>query len=788
MKKQTCLTCKKKQIVRQRFFNTMVGMTIIVANALTGCKQSTQPVDYVNPFIDSHKSRWIFFSSACRPFGMVNLSPDTNVEGPWNSSYLYDSTYIKCFSHIHAWEMSGIPVMPVVGEMKGHLGMEVYKSSFTHEGEIARAGYHKIFLKDYNIWVELTSTCRVGMHRYTFPKSEKAFIYFDTGAFLANSPMEFSSVSKVSDTEIEGMSLMGPTFAKRRPKATPVYFVAQLDKPMKSFGGWVDHRVTGDNVGQISGKDAGAYLGFSTKEGEQVQMKVAISYVSIEQARKNLNAELTHWNFDQVKKESFDEWNGELGRIRVEGGTEAQKIKFYTDLWHAQLGRRTVSDVDGKYLDMTGPAPRTGQAPLRADGKPWSHHNYDAWWGTHWNLNILWSMAYPERLDAFCNTMISMYRDGGLIDRGASGGNYTFVMIGDPSVSLFAAAYNKGIRNYDTALAYEALRKNAFTGGDRDHAGYEWNNPATGGGMKYYLDMGYVPYDRTDGYGFHHTATSSMTLEYSYQDWCLAQMAKTMGKDDDYRLFMERSKNYKNVWNPDKGFMYPRAMDGSFPEEYEPAIQKWQSHMCESNAAVYSHYVPHDMPGLIELFGGREKYVERLNWQFEKGKEIEFKDKENEEFWTQFTNQPGVGMAYLFNHAGAPWLSQQWVRTVKDAFSDITPYGGYHGDEDQGQMGGFGALMAIGLFAVDGGAAFDPVYEITSPIFDRIEIELNPDYYPGKKFTIITRNNSRENIYIQSAMLNGQLLNTYYFPHSEFIKGGTLELELGPEPNKQWGR
>ena len=745
------------------------------------------PVDYVDPFIDSHKSRWIFFSSASRPFGMVNLSPDTNVEGPWNSSYLYDSTSIKCFSHIHAWEMSGVPVMPIVGKMTGHLGMETYKSSFTHDGEIAKAGYHKVFLKDYNIWAELTSTCRVGMHRYTFPESDEAYILFDTGAFLANSPMDSSSVRKVSDTEIEGMSLMGYSNSKRRPKQTPVYFVAQFDKAMIGFGGWKDKALVSGEPQIIEGKDAGVYLRFKTQKGEQIQIKVAISYTSIAQARKNLNAELTHWDFDKVKQESFDEWNEELGRIRIEGGTEAQKVKLYTDLWHAQLGRRIVSDVDGKYLDMTGESPRVGQAPLDKNGKPWPHHNYDSWWGSHWSLNILWSMAYPDVLDGFCNAMISSYKDGGLIDRGLSGGNYTFVMIGDPSVSLFAAAYNKGIRNYDTETAYEALRKNAFLGGDRDRAGYEQRVPATGGGMKYYLDMGYVPIDRTDGVGFHHQATSAMTLEYAYQDWCLAQIAKKMDKMDDYAYFMKRSQNYRNVWNKEEGYMYPRKMDGSFVTDLNPARGGRDYGFCESNAAIYSHYVPHDMKGLIELFGGDDAYVKRLNEQFEKGEKKGFRHNDDEDFWTQYTNQPGTGMAHLFSHAGYPWLTQMWVRKVKDAYSDITPYGGYYDDEDQGQMGALGVLLAIGLFSVDGGAAVEPTYEITSPIFDKVEIDLHPDYFPGKKFTIIAKNNSPENMYIQSASLNGKPIKTFYFPHSEFIKGGTLEIVLGPEPNKQWG-
>jgi predicted alpha-1,2-mannosidase len=768
----------------------MFGWPFLLVMLFYSCKDgegARSPADYVNPFIDSHKSRWIFFSSASRPFGMVNLSPDTNVDGPWNSSYMYDSTYIRCFSHIHAWEMSGIPVMPTVGEMRGHQGMNVYKSAFTHEGEIAKPGYHKVYLADYRVWAELTSTCRVGMHRYTFPQSDQSCILFDTGAFLANSPMDSSSVRKVSDQEIEGMSVMAPSFSRRRPKSTPVYFVAQFDKPMKAFGGWINNELVQGTVEQVGGKDAGVFVRFDTKEGEQIQVKVAISYTGIEQARKNLQAELTHWDFERVKKESFEEWNEMLGKIRVTGGTEKQTIKFYTDLWHAQLGRRTVSDTDGKYLDMTGDTPRIGQAPPDRNGKPWPHHNYDSWWGSHWSLNILWSMAYPEVMDGFCNSMLSTYKDGGLIDRGISGGNYTFVMIGDPSVSFFAAAYNKGIRNYDTELAYEALRKNAFLGGDRDHGGYEHQVPATGGGMKYYLDMGYVPYDRTDGIGFHHSATSAMTLEYAYQDWCLAQIAQKMGKQEDYELFMKRSQNYRNVWNPDAGYMYPRMMDGSFLKDCNPARGGRDIGFCESNAAVYSHYVPHDMKGLIELFGGNNVYAERLNEQFEKGERNGFRHNDEEEFWTQYTNQPGTGMAHLFSHAGYPWLTQKWVRKVKEAYGDITPYGGYYDDEDQGQMGALGVLMAIGLFEVDGGCAAEPAYEITSPIFDQVEIALNPAYYPGKTFTIKTENNSPENMYIQSARLNGKPLERFYFSHNEFVKGGILEIILGPEPNKQWG-
>lgn len=745
-------------------------------------------VDLVNPFVDSHRSRWFFFSSACRPFGMVSLSPDTDTEHSWGSGYLYDSKQIRCFSHVHNWQMSGVAVMPTVGEFKGHLGMNAYQSAFTHDGEIAKPGYHKVKLTDYDITAELTSTMRVGFHCYTFPKSDASYILFDTGAFLAHGPTAYSEVWKVSDKEIAGWEMMERT--GRRPKDTPVYFYAQLSKPMDKVVSWREGRIeSNSNPERISGKNAGMAVRFKTEKDEKVMLKVAISYVSVEQARKNMLTELSGWDFEQVKQSSFSEWNDWLGRIEVEGGSREQQIKLYTDLWHALLGRHVVSDADGHYMDMTSDFPRIRQIPLGEDGKPlYNHHNFDAWWGSHWSLNILWSMAYPEVMDNFCNTMIDMYQNGGLIPRGPSGGNYTYVMIGDPAVSFFASAYNKGIRNYDAELAYEGLRKNAFVGGIRDHAGYEHSKTAYSGGMKYYEEWGYVPDGRKDVEGMHTTG-ASMTLEYAYQDWCLAQMAKTMGKLQDYEFFMKRSKNYRNLWNPESGYMQPRGEDGNWLPYFDPLELTEKGGFCESNSAIYSHYVPHDMAGLIELYGGADQYVKRLNANFEKSESYGFfrSNKTKEGNWTDYGNQPGTGKAHLFSYAGAPWLTQKWVRKVKAAYCDVTPYGGYRDDEDQGQMGALGVLMAIGLFEVDGGCAEKPFYEITSPLFDKVTIHLDNRYYSGKTFQIITKGNSTDNMYIQNASLNGKKWNKCWFYHEDFIKGGTLELKLGAKPNKKWG-
>lgn len=748
-----------------------------------------KPVDLVNPFVDTHNSRWFYFNSATRPFGMVNLSPDTDTKTDWSGGYLYDSKMIRCFSHIHGWQLSGVAVMPTVGEFKGHLGMDAYQSSFGHEDEIAKPGYHKVVLKDYGITAELTSTTRVGFHRYTYPENNESYIILDAGAFLAFSPTVYSKTWKVNNQEIAGYAVMGKT--GRRPKDLPVYFVARLNKPMEQFVCWRDNLLTGEPTDTIDGVNAGAAIKFQTRKNEQVLMKVAVSYISVDQARLNMDAELAHWDFDRVKQDSFDEWNTWLDKIEVKGGTEKQQIKFYTDLWHSLQGRRITSDVNGKYPDNTGHIPRIGQKQLGKDGKPlFPHYNFDAWWGSHWSLDILWSMVYPKLMDGFCNTMVDMYKDGGLIPRGPAGGNYTFVMIGDPSVCFFAAAYNKGIRNYDTKLAYEGLRKNAFIGGSRDHAGYEHDKVAYGGGMQYYLERGYVP-EGINAKGMHRDG-AAMTLEYAYQDWCLAQMAMNMGKKEDYDLFMKRALNYKNIWNPETKHMHPRKMDGSWMTKFEPVGSKepYTLGFCESNAAIYTYFVPQDVSGLTELLGGKEQFICRLNKQFEKSEKFGFiTDKKNPDSgWVDYSNQPGTGMAHLFNHAGAPWLSQKWVRKVKEALSDITPYGGYNGDEDQGQMGALGVLMAIGLFEEDGGASAKPTYEITSPIFDRITIHLDNNYYSGKTFVIETKNNSSENAFIQSAKLNGKEWNNYWFSHEDFAKGGKLEITLGSEPNKLWGK
>jgi predicted alpha-1,2-mannosidase len=747
--------------------------------------QGKEPADWVDPLIDSANSRWIFFSSACRPFGMVNLSPDTSAQGAWNSSYCYHKGSICGFSHVHAWELGAVSVMPVAGNVDSTAGPDAFRSPFRHDDEVCQAGYHAVTLDRYKIRVELTSTPRVGFHRWHFPAADGR-VAINLAEGTVSVPVPDALLRQVGDAEVEGWQIDGPTDANRRPKATTIYFVARFDRPIQGFDGWVGKQRR-SGVREVHGKNCGAIVRCATAAGGLLQMKVGLSYVSIEQARRNLDAELPHWDFDRVRRESREEWNRWLGKIEIEGGSDVQRKKFYTDLWHALLGRRLTSDVDGKYCDMTGPTPRVRQIPLDAHGNPrYRHYNSDAFWMTFWNLNQVWGLAYPRTYSEFINFFLDMYRNGGLIPRGPTGHNYSFVMIGAHSTPLIVGAYMKGIRDFDVAAAYEGMRKNHLPGGLMGHGNYE-HQSAVGGGVEDYIRLGYIPIDGRPK-NVWLAESGSATIEYAYDDWCLAQMAKALGKEDDYRAFMRRAENYRNLFDRQTGFMRPRLRDGSWLAPFDPLSCKgW----CETNPAQATFWVPHDVEGSIRLLGGREKFTRRLDEAFRRSAELKFvapDEAKSELGYMDYGNQPSTALAHLFNYAAAPWLTQKWVREVKErTYGGATPDLGYRGDEDQGQMGGLGVLMAIGLFQVSGGAEIDPVYEITSPIFDRVTIHLDPDYYPGRKFVIVARNNSARNCYIQSATLNGRPLARPWFYHRDLVKGGQLELVLGPEPNKNWG-
>lgn len=748
--------------------------------------------DLVEPRVDAANSRFFYFSSASRPFGMVNLSPDMELDGVWNTGYRYNIDTIKCFSHIHCWELSGIPVLPTTGVFKGQLGPSQYGSLYSHADEIVKPGYHKVVLKNYHIKAELTSTTRVGFHRYTFPRSEESHILFDFTTVLGSSGTQSAKTFRTSDHSLRGEVTMAPTV--RRPKPVTVYFAVEFDKPFSFFGGWKDGKII--NIqDRLEGEHTGVYVRFATKQDEVRQMKVAISYVSVQEAEKNMAAELPHWDFDRVVRESAAEWDQWLGRIEVEGGTDTDRRRFYTDLWHALQGRRIVSDVSGTYIDNTGAKPRVGHIPLGADGKPkFKSYNSDSFWGAQWSLNTLWHLVYPEVTEEFVNSLLQMYTDGGLIPRGPSGGNYTYVMTGAATTPFIVSAYLKGIRGFDVQQAYEGMRKDHFPGGMMSKAGYE-HNTFKGGGVEEYIQFGYIPYPLSQTkYGYHQDG-SAQTLEYAYQDYALAQMAKALGKKEDYQLFSKRALNYKNVFNKEIGWMWTKNREGKWNTPID--ILQYEHGFVEGNAAQYTWWVPHDVKGLIELMGGTEKFTEKLNAAFTSarghgfvsGKSENPKDQELlRKIYINYGNQPCMETPFLFNYAGKPWLTQYWTRQLVDSvYSGISPQKGYSGDEDQGLMGSLAVLLKTGLFSTNGGTSEKPFYEITSPLFNKITIHLNNKYYPGKTFVIEARNNSAKNVYIQSARLNGQSWNQAWLLHEVLVKGGHLVLQMGSKPDKAWG-
>ncbi|MCX2678639.1 GH92 family glycosyl hydrolase [Galbibacter sp. EGI 63066] len=772
---------KLKKIKRTRI-NDLVRISVILF-FIVSCKdkqeaftQKERYVDKVYPLLDTENSRWFFFTSASRPFGMVNLSPDTEINGAWGSGYRYKTDTIKGFSHIHAWQMSGLSVMPVTISDNNEIFTDFY-SKFSHKNELISPGYHSVELDRYRIKAALTSTKRVGFHKYVFSENKKGGILFNLNTVLGPCENMEGTLEKTGISTLSGKLVAAPTH--RRPKPLTIYFNAQLNVPIVS----VEHD-----------SDTGNYLVGLDSINDAVLMKVGISYTSIKNAVNNMQKELPHWNFNQVVEDSKIEWDGLLSRIKVEGGTEKDQKRFYTDLWHALQGRRIINDANGAYPDNTGKQFRVGQLPLNSDGTPkFNHYNSDSFWGAQWTINTLWGLVYPEIMNEFTLSLMQYYQDGGMIPRGPSAGNYTFVMTGASTTPFMVSAIQKGIVKNDLEAIYKALKKNHIPGGIMGKAGYE-HNTDIGGGLKYYLENGYVPYPLPEGGGFGgHQDGSSQTMEYAYQDWTLAQLAKKLKHIQDYHYFMKRAENYKNVFNEEVGWMAPKDIDGKWKLDFDP--YQYENGFVESNAAQSTWFVPHDIKGLASLMGGDKKAAEKLNNQFIAAQKSGFTSGNSHEaelhpeysrIPINYGNQPSIQTAFIFNKLDRPDLTQYWSRKVVDSvFSDLNSSSGYNGDEDQGLMGSLAVLMKIGLFQMNGGTEENPEYQIGSPIFDKITIELNKDYYPGEVFEIKSINNNSDNIYVDDIKLNNIPIKGQKIMHQDIVEGGTLTLEMTSSPSKR---
>lgn len=741
-------------------------------------KQYSEAVEWVDPYIETNRGRFFYFITGQRPYGMIGAAPMTKNWNNGGGGYAYFSNEILGFPQIHAWTISGLNLMPTLSEVDPRDGESAWKSVFKHDDEIVQPGYHRVFLSKSKVWVEQTATERVSFYRFKWTDDLNAQLLLSLNGLLGNSRMTNAEVKRINDKEFVGSVSSVDRAYGVGPHDFKIFFVVQVDKQWSSLDGWNGSKAY-QNISKISGDTAGVSMKYCIAEGEEVLMKIAVSYTSIENAYNNLRAECNDWDFDAVKDESRKIWNDWLEKIEVEGGSVAQRIKFYTDLWHVLLGRHRINDVNGDYPDRTtgrqkvvwnqngaiiDPVFKIRNTGVDKHGNVLHNmYNSDAFWLTQWNLNVLWGLAWPEILDDMAASLVEYSNNGGLIPRGPSGGGYSFIMTGCPGTSLIVSAYMKNLLTKEDPMnAFQQIKKNHLPGG---MLGYEKD-------VQFYIDKGWFPNN------------AGITIEAAFQDWGAAQMAKKLGLMDDYKYFLERSSSWQNCFNPEQKLLFPKNKEGKFTHNNPLSPEGF----IEANAWQATFGVSHDIKKLSELMGGNSVLCSMLNSAFEHEEKNDFTHAYGSGY-ISYANQPGCSNAHVFSYAGAPWLTQYWVRQVNEkAYGGITPDLGYGGhDEDQGQMGGVSALMSIGLFNILGSETQKPFYEITSPVFDKVTIKLDSRYYKGKKFIIKTYNNSPSNCYIQRVKLNGKELRNFWFTHDEFAAGGTLEIWLGKKPNHKWG-
>lgn len=773
---------------------------VICMSIIMGCSTSTSStkalVDYVDPNIGTAHCRWFFYTPAAIPFGMAKLAPSTDAHlgnpGGWQAvGYDFRHTSIEGFANFHEFQVGGVVFAPTVGELQtvpGELENPDggYRSRFDKKDEVAAPGYYSVLLKDYGVKAELTAMKRVGFHRYTYPKTELANLIFDIGNKQGESgEVKDAEVQYFEDGRVEGYVITSPVYVNIYQKGADVrmYFSAVLNKKPVQVGTFVKD-VVNPGKHQEKGPGAGLYMTFSTEEQEAVEVKVGLSYTSIENARFNRETEAADVTFDQAKKNATDVWNESLSRIYVEGGKVTDKVKFYTGLFHALLGRGLASDANGYYPKNNG---TVGRIALDEEGNPvHQHYNTDAIWGGFWNLTQLWSLAYPEYYSDWIKSQLLVYQDAGWLGDGIACSKYVSG-VGTNFTSLaIAAAYNCGIRDFDVQQGYEAALKNEV----------EWRGRLEGAGkmdVRQFVERGYSPYEkrfdmvtREEGSGFG----ASHTMEYSFSSFAVSQFAKHLGKEDDYKLLSNLSNGWKNLYDPETRLIRPKDTKGNFLEDFNP-LAPWKGFQ-EGNAVQYTFYVPHQIDELVDLVG-QETFNNRLDSIFLLSqKNIFGGGKEVDAFAGLKTvynhgNQPNLHISWLFNFSGKPYLSQKWVRAILDEFYGLEGIHGYgYGqDEDQGQLGAWYVMSALGLFDVKGLTEIDPKFQIGAPLFDKVTVRLNKDYYPGEKFVIEAKKQAVGDCYLQDISLNNRPQDTVQLPFSEVVKGGKLVLGLGASPNEE---
>lgn len=707
--------------------------------------------EYVNPFIGTDFTGNTY-PGAQVPFGMVQLSPDNGLPG-WDriSGYFYPDSTIAGFSHTHlsgtgAGDLYDISFMPVTlpyKEADVPLGIH---SLFSHDEETASAGYYQVRLKDYDINVELTATERCGIQRYTFPEADAAI-------FLnLRKAMNWDFTNDTRIEVVDSVTIQGYRFSDGWARDQHIYFRTRFSKPFASVQ--LD-TATVIKDGKRIGSSAIARFDFHTSAGEQILVTTAISGVSMEGAARNLAAEAPADDFDKYLAVTRKNWNEQLSKVEIKSNDIDEKVKFYTALYHSMLAPTIYSDMDGAYY---GPDKQVHQA----DG--WTNYSTFSLWDTYRAAHPLYTYIEPQRVNDMVKSFLAFSEQNGRLPVWNFYGSETDMMIGYHAVPVIVDAYLKGIGDFDPKKALAACVATANIDEYR--------------GIGLYKKYGYVPYDVTDHYNSENWSLSK-TLEYAYDDYCIARMAEKLGEKQIADEFYKRSRNYKNVYNSQTTFMQPRNNKGSFIEDFSP--DDYTPHICESNGWQYFWSVQQDVDGLISLVGGKERFAQKLDSMFTYNPSA---DEDLPIFSTgmigQYAhgNEPSHHVIYLFNAIGQPWKTQKYAAEVMHELYKNTP-AGLCGNEDCGQMSAWYVFSAMGFYPVD------PVsgkYEIGTPLYPEMKMHLAN----GKTFTILAPAVSKENIYIQSVKLDGKPYDKSYITHEQIMNGSIFEFEMGNKPGKVW--
>ncbi|QZE13903.1 GH92 family glycosyl hydrolase [Halosquirtibacter laminarini] len=747
-----------KHIIKTSRILLLVLFTFAYTNS-----QGQDYASFINPFIGT-SNYGACYPGAVSPNGMVSVVPynvtnnDKNklsTDTGWLSNpFVSDNHFMTGFTHVNLSgvgcpDLGSIILMPTTGKLE----VDKNKYGSTYSDQVAKPGYYSTIIDKYRVKAEVSATTRTGISRYTFPKGQSN-ILLNLGLGLTNESGAYAKI--VSPTEIEGSKLLG-TFCYHKDAVFPVYFVVKFSKPAKEKGyfkfqqplvgpraKWSStsgkYKIYRKYYKELAGDNIGTFFTFDTDEDEQIEVKIGVSYVSIENARQNLEVEQDGFNFDKIAKETYSNWNTELSRIKVEGGTKEDKTVFYTALYHILLHPNILQDINGQY-----PAMESDQIKTITDG---NRYTVFSLWDTYRNVHPFLSLVYPEKQRDMVKTMIQMYDESGWLPKWELFGRETYVMEGDPSIPVITDTYLRGIRGFDIEKAYKAMLKSATT--EQKYNPLRPDND-------FYLSHGYVPFTS------NYDNSVSHALEYYIADWNLSKLASVLGDKKNEKRFAKQAKGYKNYFNKEFNLLVPKKEDGSFIEDFDPKMGEnfAPSHgFHEGTSWNYSFYVPHDIKGLIKLYGGNKPFVKRLETCFS---EDNFDP----------ANEPDIAYPYLFNYIkGQEWRTQKHIHNLRKLYT--TKAGGIPGNDDTGTLSAWIVYSMMGIYPVCPG---DMDYAITTPTFDKVTISLNSSVYSGKTFTIEKSDSNPENPYIQSISWNKKRWKRFFISHQQITKGGVLKIE-----------